>query len=148
MLGTRGPSLPYGQAGGVPLRVAFMVVGACSCAGPQPSLPPAPPSDCMAIRLCLADFALLCTLYQQAAAAAAVRRPSSSSGHLAVSAEHMPTPDFMWRHSPDLSATRTRSGYNPLLQDYSNTAVFVGSCQWVRACGGGGGSSGGGGGLH
>lgn len=36
----------------------------------------------------------------------------------------------MRQHAPDLSATRTRSGYNPLLQDYTNTAFFVGSCQW------------------
>lgn len=48
----------------------------------------------------------------------------------------MPTPDFMLRHAPDPSATRTRSGYNPLLQDYSNTAFFVGS----SGSGGGGGA--------
>ncbi|KAL4452506.1 hypothetical protein ABPG75_008168 [Micractinium tetrahymenae] len=89
------------------------------------------------------DFQLLCTLYRQAAATAAGGRPtssSSSSSHAAAlqpiaSAEHMPTPDFMLRYAPDPSATRTLSGYNPLLEDYSNTAFFVGSCLWQRAAG-------------
>ena len=41
--------------------------------------------------------------------------------------EHLPTAAFMQRHCPDLGQTRTASGYNPLLEDYSNTAFFLGS---------------------
>jgi hypothetical protein len=42
-------------------------------------------------------------------------------------AEHLPTAAFMQRHCPDLGRTRTASGYNPLLEDYSNTTFFLGS---------------------
>ena len=32
---------------------------------------------------------------------------------------------FLGEWAPDLGATATRSGYNPLLEDYSNTAFFL-----------------------
>jgi hypothetical protein len=44
----------------------------------------------------------------------------------ADSTEHLSTSDFMRRHCPDPAAAATRSGYNPLLEDFTNTAVFIG----------------------
>lgn len=102
------------------------------------------------------DFALLGALYRQAAQRAqraqhassgsssegATRSDSATSGSHAggaagstpaVRAEALGTADFMARYSPDLAATRTASGYNPLLEDYSNSAFFLGSCLWQRA---------------
>ncbi|PRW05767.1 S-adenosyl-L-methionine-dependent methyltransferase [Chlorella sorokiniana] len=73
------------------------------------------------------DFSLLCQLYRGAAQQA----QQAQQPH--VRAEHMGTADFMLRYCPDLSATCTASGYNPLLEDYSNSAFFVGSCLWQRA---------------
>lgn len=81
------------------------------------------------------DFPLLGTLYREAAqhgSSSGSSSRSSASGK-AVRAEHLDTADFMLRYSPDLAATRTASGYNPLLEDYSNSAFFVGSCLWERA---------------
>ena len=42
-----------------------------------------------------------------------------------VNTQHMKTPDFMRRFA-NLPATTTSGGYNPLLRDFSNTAIFVG----------------------
>jgi hypothetical protein len=52
---------------------------------------------------------------------------STVAAAAAAEAEHLPTAAFMQRHCPDLGQTRTASGYNPLLEDYSNTAFFLGS---------------------
>lgn len=60
-----------------------------------------------------------------AAGAAAAAEPGG--GAVAVTAEHLASGAFMAAHAPHPGATATRSGYNPLLDDYSNTAVFVGS---------------------
>jgi hypothetical protein len=48
-----------------------------------------------------------------------------------VSAEHLSTAEFMRRHCPDLAAAATASGYTPLLEDYTNTAVFIGDSRAV-----------------
>lgn len=80
------------------------------------------------------DFALLCELYRGAAAQHAQHaQQAQQTQQPQVRAEHMGTADFMLRYCPDLSATCTASGYNPLLEDYSNSAFFVGSCLWQRA---------------
>lgn len=60
-----------------------------------------------------------------AAAASVPARPSDRETE--ATAEHMCTADFMALYCPDPGATATRDGYNPLLQDYSNTAFFLGS---------------------
>lgn len=113
---------------------AASCLAAARCAAPPPNprrTPPAHPA---------ADFALLCQLYRQAAEKAQHggdssngRAATAAAGGPRVAAEHMGTADFMVRYSPDLGATRTASGYNPLLEDYSNSAFFVGSCLWQRA---------------
>lgn len=96
------------------------------------------------------DFALLARLYRDAmgdvgSGTAAADHSCSSSGDASapaaaagagagagggaalVTAEHLASGSFMAAHAPDPGATATRSGYNPLLDDYSNTAVFLGS---------------------
>lgn len=45
-----------------------------------------------------------------------------------VDVEHMSTRRFMEQHA-DLARTTTLSGYNPLLEDYSNTAFFLASTE-------------------
>lgn len=42
-----------------------------------------------------------------------------------IQGQVMKTRAFMEKHA-DLSATRTKSGYNPLLEDFANTSVYVG----------------------
>lgn len=89
------------------------------------------------------DFALLCELYRDAAQQA---QRTQQAQQPQVRAQHMGTADFMLRYCPDPSAPCTASGYNPLLEDYSNSAFFVGSCLWQRAffvgsSGAGGGSA-------
>lgn len=72
------------------------------------------------------DFPLLCQLYRHAAAAASPARSAAGAGGGGVSAEQLTTAEFMRRHCPDLAAAATASGYTPLLEDYTNTAVFIG----------------------
>lgn len=80
------------------------------------------------------DFSLLCRLYRAAAAVAGgppERGPDAAgAAHPMVAAEHLGTAEFMLRWAPSAAATRTASGYNPLLEDYSNSAFFLGSCVW------------------
>ncbi|EFN53988.1 hypothetical protein CHLNCDRAFT_25175, partial [Chlorella variabilis] len=74
------------------------------------------------------DFPLLCMLYRQAAAVHRhTRTEAAGAGAPGGAAAHMCTADFMALYCPDPGATATRDGYNPLLQDYSNTAFFLGS---------------------
>jgi len=63
------------------------------------------------------DFALLARLARQVAAA--------GKGPPAVSTLVMKSADFMRRHAPDLAATATASGWNPLVDDFANTAALV-----------------------
>ncbi|GAB4824262.1 hypothetical protein N2152v2_011308 [Parachlorella kessleri] len=84
------------------------------------------------------DFSLLARLYQEAAQRAK-RGPqhsldgpkagagSSSAAQQARRAQHMKTADFMRRFAAGEAAmAQTQSGYNPLLEDYTNTSVFLG----------------------
>jgi hypothetical protein len=78
------------------------------------------------------DFPLLCQLYRRAAAAASPAGAAAGGGDdQRVSAEHLSTAEFMRRHCPDLAAAATASGYTPLLEDYTNTAVFIGDSRAV-----------------
>lgn len=54
-------------------------------------------------------------------------RVAAEAGEAVTSAQHLPTAGFMRAHCPDVGATATASGYNPLLEDYSNSAFFLGS---------------------
>jgi len=59
------------------------------------------------------DFALLQRLYQGAA-------PQQRG------ARHMKSKEFFKQHAPDGGgATKTASGYNPLVEDYSNTSFLL-----------------------
>uniref|UniRef100_A0A1D2AF11 Protein arginine methyltransferase NDUFAF7 n=1 Tax=Auxenochlorella protothecoides TaxID=3075 RepID=A0A1D2AF11_AUXPR len=65
------------------------------------------------------DFRLLAELHAEAGCGAARPRPTCSSS--------VKTAEFMGIWAAP-GATRTRSGYEPLLSDYSNTSVFLGGC--------------------
>lgn len=62
------------------------------------------------------DFDLLSLLYKQS-----TNSSSSSSWHAKCS-------DFfsLWQPKSSLSSTKLLTGYNPMVQDYSNTAIFIG----------------------
>lgn len=46
-----------------------------------------------------------------------------------VQGQIMKTKDFMQRYG-DVTATCTESGYNPLLEDFSNTSFYTGHAGW------------------
>lgn len=69
------------------------------------------------------DFGMLSRLHADAAARAG--RAVPRHGAVVGGGRHMKSAEFM-RLYADLAATRTRSGYNPLLEDYSNTSFFLG----------------------
>ena len=80
------------------------------------------------------DFGLLARLYCQAVqmATAEARDEAALAAEAqvevqvpAASTHVSSTAEFMRRWSPVLGATATTSGYNPLLEDYTNTAVLV-----------------------
>jgi hypothetical protein len=65
------------------------------------------------------------------------RAPSSSSpsppsspplAAVRAACQHMPTADFMAAFA-ESKRTRTLSGYNPLLQDFKNTRLFIGEAR-------------------
>jgi len=64
------------------------------------------------------DFDLLSLLYKQS-----TNSSSCSSWHAKCS-------DFfsMWQHRSS-SPTKLMTGYNPMIQDYSNTTIFIGKCR-------------------
>jgi hypothetical protein len=77
------------------------------------------------------DFSLLQRLCGDAVQHAQHGRSTGAACQPAQSmqrTQHMKTADFMLRFAKEeAAAARTRSGYNPLLEDYTNTAFFVAS---------------------
>lgn len=59
------------------------------------------------------------------------RAQGSGNGNGAGCAMHVKAQEFMRRYA-DVAATRSVSGYNPLLQDYTNTSFFVGSAMQLH----------------
>ena len=86
------------------------------------------------------DFSLLARLYRDAAQRAQQHHqqsqqsqgPKAGAGSLAAArqaqrAQHMKTAEFMQRFAAGEAARGgTQSGYNPLLEDYTNTSFFLG----------------------
>ena len=68
------------------------------------------------------DFAMLCAMYDEAMGGL-----GEGTGWR-VARTHTSSREFFGRHAR-VGATQTRSGYNPLLEDFVNTRVFVGSRQ-------------------
>mmetsp|Transcript_3237 Transcript_3237/g.8191 ORF Transcript_3237/g.8191 Transcript_3237/m.8191 type:complete len:456 (+) Transcript_3237:178-1545(+) len=69
------------------------------------------------------DFEALSRLYTMAAASSDGSAPASSG---AVASEYHNVADFMYTYA-DWKATSTMSGYNPLLEDFTNTMIFMGN---------------------
>lgn len=56
---------------------------------------------------------------------ARLARRAGEGGGAVVTTAVMKSADFMRRHSPDLAAAATASGWNPLVDDFANTAALV-----------------------
>jgi hypothetical protein len=78
------------------------------------------------------DFTSLERLYRGSAAASS-SSSSSSSTVVAVSAKTVKSHTFLKTYA-DVAATATRSGYNPILEDFTNTSVFIGEVGDANRC--------------
>lgn len=81
------------------------------------------------------DFELLAALYRSAAAGGAALRRASGLGGQPTSAGggpggteafHLPAGEFLSNFAPS-KRTRVLSGWNPMLNDWPNTRIFLGS---------------------